>query len=77
MMHRCPFLSSEKDMLNVEQRIKFRLRNHISPHFAIMVFNVPKPILVISLKLSVRKLFGAHWYKKAAVKEEEITGDSK
>ena len=41
----------------VEQRTIFRQRNHISPHFTLMIFSILKQNLIISLKLLVK----AYW----------------
>ena len=39
---------------SVEQRTIFRQKNHISPHFTIMVFSILKQNVIISLKLFVK-----------------------
>ena len=40
---------------NIEQRTIFRWRNHILPHFTIIIFSVLKKSLFISLKMLVKK----------------------
>ena len=53
-------------------------KNHISPYFTIIFFNVLAQILVISLKLRVKKNLGIHYHKRknfVSMADEEITGD--
>ena len=72
---------SEHSLLNfVEQRIIFRQMNHISPHFAVIVFSYLKKFFVSVLKLSVSNLLKFNPIKDRNVfsmKNEEIRGDSK
>ena len=44
-------------LMHVEQRTIFRQRNHISPHFTIMIFSILEQNLIISLELLLKNVF--------------------
>ena len=55
-------------------------KNHISPHFTVIVFNVLKENSEISLNLLSKNLFGFHWDKRnkiASMNNKEISVNKK